>query len=72
MPLAVVGKWLLGLGLLLCLVGGGLWVLSRLGLERLPGDVVVRRGPFTLYAPFGLMLLVSLVLTLVLNFLARR
>jgi hypothetical protein len=31
----------------------------------------VRRGNFTLYAPIGLMLLLSLILTLVLNVFGR-
>jgi hypothetical protein len=67
-----LGKLLLGLGLALAAGGIAFLLLARLGLRRLPGDVVVRRGNFTLYAPLGLMLLLSLVLTIVLNLLSRR
>jgi Protein of unknown function (DUF2905) len=47
-------------------------VASKLGIERLPGDVVVRRGNFTLYAPIGLMTVLSLLGTLLLNLFARH
>jgi Protein of unknown function (DUF2905) len=65
-------KILLGVAALLALVGAGLLVASKLGIERLPGDIVVRRGNFTLYAPIGLMILLSLLGTLALNLLLRR
>lgn len=64
------GLVLVGLGLLL--LGLLLVVLSKFGLSRLPGDVVVQRKNFTFYAPVGLMILVSVVLTLLLNLFARR
>jgi hypothetical protein len=66
-----VAKVLLGLAGVLALVGGGLLLASKLGLERLPGDIVIKRDGFTLYAPIGLMILLSLVLTIVLNLISR-
>ena len=66
-----VAKVLLGLALLLAVVGGGLLLASKLGLERLPGDIVVKRDGFTLYAPIGLMIVLSIALTLVLNLISR-
>ena len=65
-------KILLGLAALLALVGVGLLLASKLGVERLPGDVVVRKGDFTLYAPIGLMILLSVVGTIVLNLFLRH
>ncbi len=64
------------MGKLLVLVGlaiAGLGVLVMLGLPfgRLPGDVVVRRGSFTLYVPIATSILVSVLLTLVLMLLRR-
>jgi hypothetical protein len=41
-------------------------------LGRLPGDLVIRRERWTLYLPLATMLLVSLVLTLLLNLFGRR
>jgi DUF2905 family protein len=66
------GKILLGVAAVLALVGAGLLLASKLGVERLPGDIVIKRGNFTLYAPIGLMILLSLIGTLVLNLLLRR
>ena len=56
---------LMGLGALLLVTGGVLWLVARVwpGPARLPGDVVVQREGVTLYAPFATMLLVSLALT---------
>ncbi|MDQ3891167.1 MAG: DUF2905 domain-containing protein [Actinomycetota bacterium] len=65
-------KLLLAIAAVLALVGLALFGLSKLGLDRLPGDVVLRRGKFTLYAPIGLMILVSIVLTILLNLRGRR
>jgi len=48
-------------------------VASRLGIERIPGDIVWRKGNFTIYAPIGLMIVVSVLLTIILNlFFSRR
>ncbi len=45
--------------------------LSRLGLGRLPGDVVIEGEHFTLYFPLVTSLIVSVVLSLVLSLLYR-
>ena len=66
-----VAKVLLGLAFLLAIVGGGLLLASKLGLERLPGDIVVKRDGFTLYAPIGLMIVLSIALTIVLKLISR-
>ncbi len=41
-------------------------------LGRLPGDVVIQKKNFTLYFPIATGLLLSLVLTVVLNLWSRR
>jgi hypothetical protein len=66
------GKLLLGLGLVFAVAGLALLLLSRLGAHGLPGDIVIRRRHFTLYLPIGLMILLSLLLTLVLNLVHRK
>ncbi len=38
----------------------------------LPGDLVIQRPNVTVYFPLGMMILVSLVLTFLLNLLLRR
>ena len=72
MGLEGLGKLLLaGAGVLL-VIGGLFLVLGRFGLDRLPGDVVFRRGNATIYFPIGLMILLSIVGTIVLNLVFRR
>ena len=57
---------------MLLVLGGIFLLLGRLVLDRLPGDLVFRRGNFTVYAPIGLMIVVSIVLTVLLNLFLRR
>ncbi|MBA3794640.1 MAG: DUF2905 domain-containing protein [Rubrobacter sp.] len=67
-----LGKLLIGGALVLLVLGGLFLLLGRIGLDRLPGDLVFRRGNFTVYFPIGLMILLSIVGTVVLNVLLRR
>lgn len=71
--LGPLGRMLIIFGLTLLAVGGLMLLADRLpGLGRLPGDLVVRRGNFTLYAPLATSLILSLLLTLLLNLIFRR
>ena len=64
-------RWLVAIGLVLILVGL-LWpLLSKLGLGRLPGDIVIERGNFRFYFPIVTCLIVSLVLSFFLWLLNR-
>ncbi len=72
MDLEGLGKLIIGGALVLLVLGGLFVLLGRLGLERLPGDLVFRRGNFTVFLPIGLMILLSIVGTIVLNVLLRR
>jgi multisubunit Na+/H+ antiporter MnhG subunit len=63
---------LIGGALVLLVLGGLFLLLGRLGLDRLPGDLVFRRGNLTVYFPVGIMILLSVVGTIVLNLLLRR
>jgi uncharacterized membrane protein len=67
-----IGKLLIGGAVVLLLLGGALFLLGRFGVDRLPGDLVFRRSNFTLYFPIGLMILLSVVGTIVLNIVFRR
>lgn len=72
MGLEGIGKLLVAGAVVLLLLGGLFIVLGRFGIERLPGDVAFRRGNFTFYFPIGLMILLSVVGTIVLNIVLRR
>ena len=59
-----VGRVLIVAGVVLVVLGVVLSFAGRLPwLGRLPGDIVIRRGGFTLYLPLGTCLLLSLALT---------
>ena len=57
--LVVVGLLLVALGLL--------WpMIDKIGLGRLPGDIMIERGNFRLYIPLATSLLVSVILSVIL------
>ncbi len=64
--LVVVGGIALVAGVLLLVADRIPWI------GRLPGDFVVRRGPVTFYFPLVTSVVLSVVLTLILNFFWRR
>ena len=66
-----VGKILLVAGALLAAGGVAFILFSRLGLGKLPGDIVVRRENFVFYFPIVTTLVISIVLTVVLNLISR-
>ncbi len=72
MSLEGIGKLLIGGAIVLLVIGGLFLLLGRFGLDRLPGDLVFKRGNFTVYFPIGLMILISVVATIVLNLFFRR
>jgi hypothetical protein len=72
MSLEAIGKLLIGGAIVLLVLGGLFLLLGRFGLDRLPGDLVFKRGNFTVYFPIGLMILLSIVGTIVLNLFLRR
>jgi hypothetical protein len=68
-----MGRLLLLCAAILALVGVALLFADRVPwLGRLPGDVVVRRGPVTFYAPIATSIVVSIVLTVLLSLFWRR
>lgn len=68
-----VGKLIIVAGGLLILIGVLMLVADRFQiLGHLPGDIVYKRGRVTFFAPIATMLLVSLLLTVILNLVLRR
>jgi len=74
--LSGLGRVLLVAGLMIALIGGVLVIAGRVpGLDRLgrlPGDIVVQRGPVTLFLPIVSSIVISVLLTVVLNLILRR
>jgi hypothetical protein len=67
-----IGKLFIGVAIVLLVLGALFLLLGRLGLDRIPGDLVFRRGDITVYFPIGLMILLSIVGTILLNLFLRR
>ncbi|MEP7104391.1 MAG: DUF2905 family protein [Chloroflexota bacterium] len=65
---ADVGKLVLTVGVLLVFLGAALMLFGRL---HLPGDILIRRGNLTIYAPLATSLVLSVVLTVLLNLFFR-
>jgi hypothetical protein len=59
-----ISRFLIVAGAFLVIAGLAWPLLARLGLGRLPGDILVQRGNFRFYFPLATSLLVSIALTL--------
>jgi len=71
-----LGRTLIVIGLVLVLAGVLVLLAVRIPLlswlGRLPGDLIIRRGPVTIYLPILTSIVLSILLTLILAFLFRR
>lgn len=67
-----MGRFLIILGVVFVLLGAIVLVAPRLGIGHLPGDVLIRRKNFALYIPIASSILISIILTLLLNIFGRR
>jgi uncharacterized protein HemY len=61
-----VPKLLIILGVILIAVGVAWLIGERMGLGRLPGDILIERGNFKLYIPVMTSVIISIVLSLIL------
>jgi len=64
-----MGRGLVIVGLVIAVVG--VVIMMGVPLGRLPGDFTVRRGSFTFYFPLATSVVVSILLTLLLQWLRR-
>lgn len=77
-----LGRWLIGAGLFLVALGalfllvgrlpGGSWGWLTGWFGRLPGDILVRRGPVTFYFPIVTSVVLSLLVSLIWWVITRR
>ncbi len=68
-----IGRYMMIGGAALFLIGAGLFLAAKLGLPlgRLPGDIHIAGKNFTFYFPLATSILLSVLLTLILNLIAR-
>ena len=70
--LDVIGRWVVITGIVLVVVGGVVWLLSKIpGLNQLPGTLKIELGSFTCVFPILASIVLSILLTVVLNIIAR-
>jgi hypothetical protein len=67
-----LGRLLLVIGLVLVVVGGLAALGVKLPFGRLPGDISIQGERGAIFIPLGTMIIVSLVLTLLVNLFLRR
>ncbi len=68
---ADVGRWLIIAGVVVAVLGAFLLIGSRFGLGHLPGDIAGPRGSVSFAFPIVTCLLMSVVLTIVINVILR-
>lgn len=68
-----IGRFLMLAGIILLLVGGGVFFAGKFGLPlgRLPGDIRIEGSNGSFYFPLATSILVSIVLTVLLNIILR-
>ena len=68
-----IARFLVIGGIILILIGGGVYLAAKFGipLGRLPGDIRIEGQNGSFYFPVTTSILVSLVLTIVLNLISR-
>ena len=67
-----IGRVILVMGIVLVLIGGLAALGVRLPFGRLPGDIAIEGENGGIYIPLGSMIVISIILTIALNFFLRR
>lgn len=60
------------LGVIFIVIGGVLFVFARFFPAGLPGDIIIRKKSFTFIFPLATSLLLSIILTVILNWILRK
>lgn len=67
-----IGKLLILSGIVLVIAGLAFTFLDKFGFGRLPGDIVYRKGNFGFYFPIVSSILISIIITIILNIFFRK
>ncbi len=66
------GKIIIGIGAFLIILGVVVYLTGKIfGIGRLPGDIFIQRENFTFYFPLATSIIISIVLTILLNLFRR-
>lgn len=66
------GRFLIIAGTVIVVIGFIFMISDKLPIGRLPGDLQLGSGRFKIYIPVATSILLSLVLTIILNFFSRK
>jgi hypothetical protein len=66
-----VGKLLLIAGAVIAVLGGVILLLTRAGVTQVPGSISLSNGNFSFFFPVAFCIVVSVVLTVVINLIVR-
>lgn len=72
MSMQEMARYMMYAGAALLVGGALLYVGSRFGLGRLPGDISITRVGFKINIPLMSCVIISIVLTIIMNIVARR
>ena len=73
MALEGLGRLLIYIGIIIVVLGGFLLLLAKMPwFGKLPGDIAWHKEGWTIYIPLTTMVLVSVVLTIILNIIFRK
>lgn len=59
-------------GIIFILIGIIFYFSDKLPLFKLPGDIIIKRKNFTIYIPLVTMILISIILTIILNLIFKK
>jgi hypothetical protein len=72
MNLSAIGKTLILIGIGIIIVGGLLWLFSRIPFAgKLPGDISIKKENFSFYFPLTTCIIISIIITIILNIVLR-
>jgi len=68
-----IGRFLMLGGIILFMIGGLVFLAAKIGIPvgRLPGDIHIERGNFSFHFPLASSILISIILTILVNVILR-
>jgi hypothetical protein len=60
------------LGILFVVIGGLFFLFEKFGFFKLPGDIVIKKDGFVFYFPIVTSIIISILLTLIINLFIRK
>lgn len=69
---AEMGRIIIVFGAVLIIVGIAFTLFSKVGLPKLPGDILIKKEGFTFYFPWVTSIIISIILSLVFYLFFRK